>query len=137
MGIYALGRLEFAAKFDQEEPAVRASLIEAQVFLTYQKQLNNLSIQEGRLRKQREKDRTELENLQKDRKELHARRIKQAGELYEEARKARQHFDPAEFGFEFSTREIEQHIADVDKRFAIRNHTFFYRIDPEASATLK
>jgi hypothetical protein len=57
MGIYALGRTELAAKFDQEDPAVRASLIEAQIFLTYQKQLNNLSVQEGRLRKQRETDR--------------------------------------------------------------------------------
>jgi len=63
MGIYALGHIELAAKFEHEDPAVRAALIQAQIFLTYQKQLNNLSIQEGRLRKQREKDTAELLNL--------------------------------------------------------------------------
>ncbi|MBV9780036.1 MAG: hypothetical protein JOY62_08680, partial [Acidobacteriaceae bacterium] len=48
MGIYAIGRLELSKQFEHEEdPQVRASLIEAQVFLTYRKDLNNLSIQEG------------------------------------------------------------------------------------------
>ncbi len=136
MGIYALGRLEFASQFEQEEPAVRAALIEAQVFLAYQKQLNNFSIQEGRLRKQCEKDRAELEQLQKERKALQVQRMKQAGELYEDARRARARFDPAEFGFEFSTREIEQHLADLDKRFAIRNRTFFSQkaVEPQPRA---
>ena len=55
MGIYALGRLEFAAEFPKEDEAVRKHLIEAKIFLTYRKDLNNLSIQESRLRRQREK----------------------------------------------------------------------------------
>src|ERR1700761_378654 len=68
-GIYALGRLEFAEEFPQEDPertdrsvgvvraweAIRKHLIEAKIFLAYQRQLNNLSIQESRLRRQREK----------------------------------------------------------------------------------
>ncbi|MBV9154695.1 MAG: hypothetical protein JO097_00400, partial [Acidobacteriaceae bacterium] len=42
MGIYALGRLEFAELFpDQDDPKVRAALIDAKIFLVYQKQLNN------------------------------------------------------------------------------------------------
>jgi hypothetical protein len=49
MGIYAIGRLEFAGSFPNEDEAVRKHLIEAQVFLAYQRQLNNLSIQENRL----------------------------------------------------------------------------------------
>lgn len=125
MGIYALGRLEFAAKFDQEEAAVRDSLVEAQIFLSYQKQLNNLSIQEGRLRKQREKDNAELVDLQRERKQLEETRLKEAGRLYEDAHRANQPFDPAEFGFEFSIPQIEQHLDDIDKRIAIRHRTYF------------
>jgi hypothetical protein len=125
MGIYALGRIELAAKFDQEDPAVRASLIEAQVFLTYQKQLNNLSVQEGRLRRQCETDLAELLKLQRQRKELEEKRMREASNLYEDAQKADQPFDPAEFGFEFSIEQIEQHLADVMKRIAIRQHTYF------------
>jgi hypothetical protein len=60
LGIYAAGRLEFADLFANEEEAVRKHLIEAKVFLSYQRQLNNLSIQEGRLRRQREKDSAQL-----------------------------------------------------------------------------
>ena len=53
MGIYAVGHIQLAGSFDQQDPAVRTALLDAQIFLTYQKQLNNLSVQEGRLRKQR------------------------------------------------------------------------------------
>ncbi|HEY7304534.1 MAG TPA: hypothetical protein VH601_10490, partial [Bryobacteraceae bacterium] len=53
-GIYALGQLEFAELFPHEDEAVRKQLIEAKVFLTYQRQLNNLSIQENRLLRRRE-----------------------------------------------------------------------------------
>ncbi|MBV8810532.1 MAG: hypothetical protein JO033_17825, partial [Acidobacteriaceae bacterium] len=42
MGIYALGRLEFAAEFPNEDEAVRKHLIEAKIFLTYRKDLSNL-----------------------------------------------------------------------------------------------
>jgi hypothetical protein len=125
MGIYALGRIELAAKFNQEDPAVRASLIEAHIFLTYQKQLNNLSVQEGRLRKQRETDTSELLKLQRQRKELEEKRMNEPSNLYEDAQKADQPFDPAEFGFEFSIGQIEQHLDDVMKRIAIRQHTYF------------
>ena len=55
MGIYALGRLEFAELFPGETEAVRKHLVEAKIFLAYRRDLNNLSIQEGRLRRQREK----------------------------------------------------------------------------------
>src|SRR5947208_707155 len=49
MGIYAVGRIEFAELFANEDEGVRKHLIEAKIFLAYQRQLNNLSIQEGRL----------------------------------------------------------------------------------------
>jgi hypothetical protein len=66
--IYAIGRMEFSSEFAGEpDEAVRHSLIEARVFLTYQRQLNNLSIQENRLRRQREKDHSWLQRLQQER----------------------------------------------------------------------
>ena len=68
MGIYALGRLEFAELFPKEDEAVRNQLIEAKIFLSYQRQLNNLSIQENRLRRQREKDTAGLKELQEQRR---------------------------------------------------------------------
>ena len=68
MGIYAVGRLEFAAEFPQEHPDIRNHLIEAKIFLAYQRQLNNLSIQEARLRRHRDKDTAALKQLQADRR---------------------------------------------------------------------
>ena len=129
MGIYAIGHLQLAGEFDvgaeHARPAIRAALIEAQVFLTYQKQLNNLSIQEARLRKQREKDQADLQKLQHDRKQRRENQMRQAWQLYDQAQKAGKIFDPAEFGFEFSTEEVAQHHAQVYKNFAIRNRTYY------------
>jgi hypothetical protein len=47
--LYALGQLEFGEKFSAEAGSVSAGLIQAHTFLTYQKQFNNLVIQEARL----------------------------------------------------------------------------------------
>lgn len=67
MTIYAYGRVEFAELFADQDAALRAGLIEMHTFLQYEKQLGNLQLQEGRLRRQREKDSAELSQLQKDR----------------------------------------------------------------------
>ena len=48
-GIYALGRVDFAALVEHEDPAVRPALLDAKTFLVYQRQLNNLTLQENRL----------------------------------------------------------------------------------------
>src|SRR5579875_3190153 len=63
-GIYAIGRRTLAHEFaDESDETVRKALIEAQVFLTYRRDLNNLSIQETRLRRQYERDEAELKRL--------------------------------------------------------------------------
>lgn len=67
MGIYAVAQLEFKDMFQEEDPAVRAALIQAQTFITYQRQLNNLSLQEARLRRNYQKDLAELTQLQAQR----------------------------------------------------------------------
>lgn len=67
-GIYAIGRMENQEQFlHEEDQAVRRILTDAKVFLMYQRQLNNLSIQEAGLRRQREKDLAELKRLQSER----------------------------------------------------------------------
>ncbi|MBV8550217.1 MAG: hypothetical protein JOY54_02875 [Acidobacteriaceae bacterium] len=118
-GIYALGRLEFADKFAHEEDlTIRKSLIEAQVFLTYRRDLNNLSIQEARLRRQRENDTAELKELQEQRRREHDRQLRQAVALYKEFKEDGSMLDPEEFGFEFSIEEIEESVARMEARNA-------------------
>jgi hypothetical protein len=122
-GIYALGRLEFAGLFIEEEDAVRAALIQAKTFLVYQKQLSNLSIQETRLRRQLEKDRARLVQMQTDRgipdkptqpgqpenysQVFRRQRLTLAVSRYINCLGANQPFNPKDFGFEFSKEEIE------------------------------
>src|SRR3954470_13787948 len=113
-GIYAIGRRELAAQFaDEEDEAVRKAMIEAQIFLSYRRDLNNLSVQEARLRRQYEKDEAELkrriaecEKAAKDRRTAENRRWDKAVQHYQNAREYGMPFDPAEIGFEFSTEEI-------------------------------
>ena len=67
-GIYALGAHEFADLYVDESAGVRKALIQARTYLAYTRQLNNLHLQESRLRRQYEKDLAELRKLQSDRK---------------------------------------------------------------------
>ncbi len=116
MGIYALGRLEFAELFPDESDSVRRHLIEAKIFLTYQRQLNNLSIQEGRLRRQREKDTLALRELQAIRRRKTLARLDEAAREYIRAvHEDRQDDfdDPAKLGFEFSLEQIEVRAIDL------------------------
>ncbi|HEY3453104.1 MAG TPA: hypothetical protein VGK64_00780 [Bryobacteraceae bacterium] len=110
----AVGRRGLAAEFaDEEDEVVRKAMIEAQVFLTYRRDLNNLSIQEARLRRQYEKDEAELKRRIADREQVaktrdagEHRRWQNAIQNYRSARLLGVPFDPAEIGFEFSVDEI-------------------------------
>ncbi len=133
MGIYALGRLEFAELFPKEDEAVRKHLIEAKVFLAYQRQLNNLSIQENRLRRQREKDNAALLELQENRKrKIKARLDEVAFQFIQAVHEDRQDdFDnPAALGFEFSLGEIESRAMEIDP-------TLFAEYERELAEKLK
>ncbi len=122
MSIYALGRLEFAELFPQEDAAVRKQLIEAKVFLAYQRQLNNLSIQESRLRRQREKDTAALRELQEKRRQ----RLRRAGGDYINAIRAGrgEQWKPEDFGFEFSFDQVKAQAREINPdMFAARDRT--------------
>jgi hypothetical protein len=116
MGIYAVGRLEFAGSFPNEEEAIRKHLIEAQVFLAHQRQLNNLSIQESRLRRQRDKDIAAIRELQDNRKQRTKARLDSAARQYLRSiqEQPQKEFDPAAFGFEFLLAEIQRHALTLD-----------------------
>ena len=93
-GLYALGRHELAADCAHEpDPQLRATMLEAHIFRTYQKDLRNLALQERRLRNQLKQDTAELRRLQQERLETDA------------AEKAEANPKPAavQNGFEFST----------------------------------
>jgi hypothetical protein len=120
MGIYAVGRLEFAGSFANEDEALRKHLIEAQVFLAYQRQLNNLSIQESRLRRQRDKDTAALSELQDNRKRRTQARLDNAARQYIRSlqEQPNREFDPTAFGFEFPLAQIKLRALELDPRSA-------------------
>jgi hypothetical protein len=132
-GIYAIGRRELAAQFsDEEDEAVRKAMIEAQIFLSYRRDLNNLSVQEARLRRQYEKDEAELQRLlaerekaAKDRLADEDRRWSSAIRHYRTAREYGIPFDPAEIGFEFATDEIAAREQRIEVKAAIENGRYY------------
>jgi len=108
MGIYALGRIEFANLFEDQDTAMRPALLDAHIYLTRHRQLNNLSVQEGRLRRQREKDLASLAELKKVNAAERSARLTRAAIECMRARHAKQPFRLEDFGFEFSMPEIEK-----------------------------
>lgn len=64
MGIYELGRVDFADFFTGFDEPTRARLIHTKTYLYYQKEFAKLSLQESRLRRYLEKDMNELKALQ-------------------------------------------------------------------------
>jgi len=108
-GIYALGRLEFAELFQEQEEGVRKQLIEAKIYLACHRQLANLSVQEGRLRRQAEKDLAALEAIRQPRLLRARSRLNEAAKLYISAVHQNKHelYDPEALGFEFTIAQIE------------------------------
>ena len=132
-GIYAIGRRALAHEFaDESDATVRKALIEAQVFLTYRRDLNNLSIQETRLRRQYERDEAELKRLVTERtaaRQKHEQdenyRWTKAIQNYRTAQSCGVAFDPAEIGFEFSTEQIQGRLRQIQIDAAITNGRYF------------
>jgi hypothetical protein len=115
MGIYALGRLEFADLFPDYDEGSRKILIEAKTFLASQRQLVNLGVQEGRLRRQAEKDLAALKALQEPRLQKTQSRLNEAAKLYIGAVRSgrQQEYDPEALGFEFTIEQIELRALDL------------------------
>ncbi len=110
MAIYARGRDEFAEKFAHEDPAVRGSKIDIETFLAYERQLRNLQLQEGRLRRQREKDLADLRTIQKEREAEEKLQLAMVSKLYLAAQHDGLPFDPAIMAFEFSIDDVKAYV---------------------------
>src|SRR6185437_7516457 len=91
--LFAKGRIEFTELFSEQDLAARPHLIDAHTFITYEKQIRNLQLQEARLVRRREKEIAELRRLQNERieKQTNGKTLKSAAN-----------------GFVFSTLKIEQ-----------------------------
>ena len=112
--IHALGRLKLAdLHANQTDPVVRESLITGEILMAYRRDLNNLALQERRLRNQMKSDQAKLKALKDERierKEEKSRiqaRMNEAINFMNGAKKIWGKFVPIEFGFEFSLDEIE------------------------------
>ncbi len=113
--IYAIGRLENPDLFpDEKDPVAREALIRGKLFLLYRRELNNLALQERRLRNQQTTDLAKLDALQKERKEKEKtaaterrRSMNHACMALQNARANDLAFNPADFGFVFSIEEID------------------------------
>jgi len=134
-GIYAVGRRQLAQEFsDEADPAVRAAMIEAQIFITFRKDLSNIALQEARLRRQRNADLAELKSLQKEHIEHATSEMEKAVARYRAVQQAgRAPFDPSLFGFEFSIEEIEDHVNRKEARnYALGMSSTFSAADFES-----
>jgi hypothetical protein len=70
--IFAKGRIEFAKQFAEHNPGIRESLLDVHTFLTYEKQIRGLQLQESRLSRRADKITAELRTLQQERRKQEA-----------------------------------------------------------------
>jgi hypothetical protein len=110
MSIYALGRAECAAEFDEYGESRRPALMDVRTFLVYEKQIRGLQLQEARLVRRREKETAELRRFQQEREQKEKLDLEVAAKLYLAAQHDNQPFEPAEHGFEFSIGDVEGYI---------------------------
>ncbi len=110
-GLYAIGRREIEPETEFEtDPQLREAILQAQILLKFKRELGNLSIQETRLRRMREKDLAALLKLQAERKEAEPKPEKtipaSAVALYMEARKSETSLDLSQIGFDFANGQL-------------------------------
>ena len=112
MGVYALAEIELAEKYEDFEPAQAKALIQTEAYIKYNKQINNLYLQENRLRRQYQNDHKELLKL------INERQTREQTEATGQQRTttATRPFIPSpiddysdypELGFDFSTAAIK------------------------------
>ncbi|HEX4231537.1 MAG TPA: hypothetical protein VHZ07_22905 [Bryobacteraceae bacterium] len=108
--IYARGCTEFAAEVSDLDPRSRSASLHMRTYLAYERQLRNLNLQEMRLHRLREKLIAEIKLLQKEREQKEKDDLAIAAKLYVAAKHDRKPFDPADYGFEFSTADLEGYL---------------------------
>ena len=133
-GLYALGRNELAAECAHEQdPQNRAAALDALIYRTYRKDLSNLALQENRLNRQLAKHTAQLAQLQSDRELLVNLRRNEAMVAFQKAKIAKQPFDAAVFGFEFSN----EYLSARCEAFRQGSHTALPAFDRAWKAKLR
>ncbi|HEX4808550.1 MAG TPA: hypothetical protein VH325_06455 [Bryobacteraceae bacterium] len=108
--LYIKGFAEFASKVAELDPRSRASMLRMETYLAYERQFRNLHTQEMRLHRLREKLIAEIKQLQTEREQKEKDDLAIAAKLYIAAKHDHKSFDPADFGFEFSTADVEAYL---------------------------
>jgi hypothetical protein len=116
--ILALGRVKLAPLVAHEtDQQAREQMLEAEVLLTYRKDLSNLALQHTRLTRHRLNIAKELEDMQRKRKSEEQRKIQRAAEYYICCQQDPDWtFNPAEIGFEFSLDAMFTQVATIQSR---------------------
>jgi hypothetical protein len=124
-GIWALGRMKLAPQFEfVTDPAERALMLDAEVQLTYVKDLRNLALQHTRLCRHRANILQELKDLQAKRKEAVRKQSTRAAQVFFTAIDDPQwnNFDLSDFGFDFTQDDFFEKIAEI--RALTERHNF-------------
>jgi hypothetical protein len=132
-GIYAVGRVEFADLYQNQDESVRAAMIDVKTFTTYQRQLNNLSLQEERLRRHFMKDSAELKELVRLRETRRKIEMECALNNMRNAKAAGLPFDPREIGFDFSTADLLAFHAAADRRQLVNQGVYYSQKNKKAA----
>ncbi len=107
-GLYVTGRDKCAHLVEHiQDPNQRAAALHTEIYLFFQKQLLNLSLQETRLTRKLEKALLKLETLQKQRKENQLKDLAHARRSIENGKANNIIPDFAECGFTFTIEEFE------------------------------
>jgi hypothetical protein len=134
--------MEFASLYENESENLRGCLIKTKTFIAYQRQLNNLSIQENRLSRQRDKDTAALADLQQPREkdadhqdeaQRQSRSLDQAAASLLQAmdQGTEETWDQTPFGFEFSKNQI------CDRAFELMPLRTERKTETKAASNLK
>jgi hypothetical protein len=115
-GIWALGRMKLAPQFESvTDRAQRDLMLDAEVQLTYAKDLRNLTLQHTRLRRHRAEILQELKDLQHKRKDAVRLQSQRAANVYFTAIDDPQwkSFNLTDFGFDFTQEDFFAKIAEI------------------------
>ena len=148
-GIYSVGLLEHNSLFlDEADPIKRDRDVQGKLYLIYEKQLKNLSLQERRLRSQHKSDTTELKQLQQDRiekakqaeqalKDEREAIVKRAAKISANCYKLNKPFRPANFGFDFTYDEYDHYWKLQDAQYELTEEVLDFHKVIEAHRNAK
>ncbi len=108
--IFALGQLNNPVELEDADERTNNALTQAQTFLNDAKEIGLLSLYEGRIHRNLQRNIAELNRLQAERRASRAEALEQAALLARLAASKGKTYDPQPDGFAFSAPEITRHL---------------------------